>query len=192
MLDLTVLDILYHSIIQCRPPSTADLMVIVVTESVPSTMPVMKQTESQPQPSSKPVSIPPVFWLSYYQSGGDYQPSSPTLIVEPVSSTTITDHASSVSNMLISMEAPSRLTAFYAPLMTALVTPLMIITTKLIETSPSRITYSLWVIEVEKEFVVELVNRFFMNQSQCLSLVLTGSKTSFKFLKVVLSPVISL
>ena len=43
------------------------------------------------------------------------------------------------------------------------------------------------VIEVEKEFVAELVDSFFKSLSQCLSLALKGSVTPLESLKMVLS-----
>ena len=60
MLDLAGLDILYYSIIQCRPPSTADSIAIIEMELVLSTRPVAEQIESQLESTSEPVSIPPV------------------------------------------------------------------------------------------------------------------------------------
>ena len=42
MMDITGIDVLYHSIIQHRPISTATSMVIDKTESVPSTISVME------------------------------------------------------------------------------------------------------------------------------------------------------
>ena len=71
---------------------------------------------------------------------------------------TITNPASLVASMLLSVETPPRLTAFSALLMTTPVDPLTFITTKPMETSSLGITRSPGVIEVEKEFVAELVD----------------------------------
>ena len=175
MLDLAGLHVLYHSIIQYRPSSTADSIAIVETESVPSTIPVTEQIKSQPKPTSEPVSILPVP-LAVVTTGLMVitNPSFPTLIFEPASSAMVTDPVSSVASMLIYVETPSRLTASSAPLMTAPMTPSTVITTKPMNTSPSRIIQSPGVIEVEKEFVAELVDSFFKSLSRCLLLVLKG------------------
>ena len=66
-------------------------------------------------------------------------------------------------------------------------TPSMIMTTKVTETSPSGLTRSLGVIEVEKEFVAKMIDSFYKGLKRCISLVLKGSTTSFEFLKVVLT-----
>lgn len=108
----------------------------------------MEQIESQLESTSEPVSILFVLLTATTTDLTMINPSSPTIIVELTSSTAVTDPASSVASMLVYVET-SRLTVSSAPLMTALVTPLTITTTKPMETSFG-ITCSLGVIEVEK------------------------------------------
>ena len=166
MLDLVGLDILYYSISQFRPLCTADSAAIVETEFVPSIRPIMEQIESHLEFTSEPVFLPLVPLVAVTT---DQMVITSlcflTLIIELASSAMFIDPTSSVANMLISAETPPRLTISSAPLMTAPVTPSIVITTKPMEIFPSRITRSPGVIEVEKEFVVKLVDRFFKSFS---------------------------
>jgi len=73
--------------------------------------------------------------------------------------------------MILGSSSPSEL---------ALVTPLIIITAQIMETSPSGITHLPGVMGVEKEFVAELVDSFYKSLEGCLSLVLKGSTTPFR------------
>ena len=66
MLYLVGIDILYYSIIQHRPLSTADSMAIDETESIPSTMLVIEQIESQYEPTKANLRSCCVFSSSYY------------------------------------------------------------------------------------------------------------------------------
>ena len=144
----------------------------------------MEQIESQPAPTSEPVSILTVSSVpanTILEMITD--PSSSTLAIEPAFSAMLTDPGSSVASMLISTEGSPQLTVSSAPLMTAPMTPSMIITTKPMETTPLGITRSPRVIEVEKEFLAKLVDSFFKSLSRCLK----GSTTPFESLKVVLS-----
>ena len=59
-------------------------------------------------------------------------------------------------------------------------------TTKLPETS-AKLTHSPGVIEVEKQFVAEMIDTFYKSLKWCISLVLKGLTSPFKFLKVVLT-----
>jgi len=68
----------------------------------------------------------------------------------------------------------------------ALVTHTMIMTTQLTET-PSKLTHSPGVIEVEKEFLMEMIDTFYKSLKRCISLVLKGSTSPFEILKVVLT-----
>ena len=107
------------------------------------------------------------------------------LVVDPDSM--ITSPTSLVASMLVSMKSPSLLPFILSvSLMIAHVTPSMIVTTKLPETSPSKLTRSPGVIEVKEEFVAEMINNFYKSLKQCISLVLKGLTSLFKLLKVVL------
>jgi len=99
----------------------------------------------------------------------------------------ITTRTSLVASTLVSMKTPLRLSSvFSVPLMVAPVMPSMIVTTKGTETSPSRLTRSPGVIEVEKEFLAEMIATFYKSL-RCISLLLKGSTNLFEFLKVVLT-----
>jgi len=65
--------------------------------------------------------------------------------------------------------------------------PSTIVTTKITETSSSRLTSLPGMIEVEKEFVVEMIDTFYKGLKRCISLLLKGSTSPFEFLKVVLT-----
>jgi len=62
-----------------------------------------------------------------------------------------------------------------------------IMTVKLVEALSSGVTRSPGVVEAEKEFVAEMVDRFYKSLKQSVALILKGSTTSFSSLKVVLS-----
>ena len=85
---------------------------------------------------------------------------SPTLVVEP--NPMITSPASLVASILIFMKTPPQLLLVSPVLLTAVpVTPSTIVATKIMETSPSRLTRLPGVIKVEKELVAEMINTFY-------------------------------
>jgi len=111
---------------------------------------------------------------------------SPTLVVHLDSM--ITSPTSLVASTLVYMKTFLRLPSISSvPLMVGPVTPSMIVTTKLPETSPSKPTRSSGVIDVEKEFVAEMIDTFYKSLKRCISLVLKGSTSPFEFLKVILT-----
>ena len=129
--------------------------------SAPSAMPTIEQTGFQLEFTSEPVFIPAtssglaIFGLQLAVSS-----RSPTLVIDPDSM--ITSLTSLVASTLVSMKTPSRLSFVPSvPLTVALVTPSTIVTTKLPETSPSKLTRSPGVIEVEKEFMAEIIDTFY-------------------------------
>jgi len=88
--------------------------------------------------------------------------ASPTLIVEPTSSEMVTSLIFLVAGALVTMKSPPQLLTVSSALLTdALVMASTIMITKSMETSPSGLTRSLGLIEVEKELVMEMVNSFF-------------------------------
>ena len=64
--------------------------------------------------------------------------------------------------------------------------PSKIVSTKLPETSPSKLTRSPGVIEVEA-FVAEIIDTLYKTLKLCISLLLKSSTSPFEFLKVVLT-----
>ena len=100
----------------------------------------------------------------------------------------ITSPTSLVASTLVSMKTPQRLPSVSSVLLTvAPVTLLTFVTTKLLEASPSRLTRSPGVKEVEKEFVAEMIDTFYKSLERCISLVLKGLTSPFEFLMVVLT-----
>ena len=82
------------------------------------------------------------------------------LVVEP--DPMITSPTSLVASTIVSMKTPPRLLLLVSsvPLTAAPAIPSMIVTTKITETSSSRLTRSPGVIEVEKEFAAEMIDTF--------------------------------
>ena len=98
----------------------------------------------------------------------------------------ITSPTALVANTLISMKTPPQLLPVSSALLIAApATPLTIATTKLSETSPSKLTSSPGVIEVEKEFMAKMIDTFYKSLKRYISLVLKDSTSPFKFLKVI-------
>jgi len=78
------------------------------------------------------------------------------MVIESTSPTSL------LTSTIVSMKTPPLMSIiFSAPLMAAPATPSMIMTTKVTETSPLGFTHLLRVIEVEKEFVVLLVDNIY-------------------------------
>ena len=146
-------DVLCHSIIQCRTFSTGDLMVNDEAMSAPSIIPTSEQIGLQLESTSEPVSIPATS-LVLATSGLQLVICSRSPIPVIDLDSMITSLTSLVANTLNSMKTPSQLVPVSsALLMTASATPSTIVTTKLPETSPSKLTRSPGVIEAEKEFM---------------------------------------
>jgi len=74
---------------------------------------------------------------------------------------------------------PQRLHVSSVALTTAPAIPSTIVTITPPETSPSKLTSSPGVIEVEKEFVAEMIDTFYKSLKRCISLVLKGSTSPF-------------
>jgi len=146
----------------------------------------MEQTGIQLEFTSGPDSIPAA---SSAPAITDLQliisSKSPTLIVDL--DLMIINLIFLVASTLVSMKTPLRLlSVFSISLIVAPMMPSMIVTTKITETSPSRLTRSSGVIEVEKEFMVEMIDTFYKSLKRCIYLVLKGSTSLFEFLKAVL------
>ena len=127
----------------------------------------IEQTELQLESVNGPVLIPATS-SALVTSGLQLIISSrsPTLVVDPNS--VIISPTSLVASTIISIKIPLRLPFVSSiPLTAAPVTPSMIVTTKVTETSPSR-PRSPRVIEVEKEFVVEIIDAFYKSLKQCI------------------------
>ena len=93
-----------------------------------------------------------------------------------------------MASILVSMKTPPRLLANSPPSqMIAFATPFTVVIVKPVEGSHLEITRSLGVIEVEKEFVAEIVDIFYTSLKRSIVLILKVSTTSFAALKVVLS-----
>jgi len=100
----------------------------------------------------------------------------------------ITDPTYLVASTLVSMKTPPQLLSVPSVLLTvAPVTPSMIVTIELLETSSSKLIRSPRVIEVENEFVAEIIDTFYKSLKRCISLVSKGSTSPFEFLEVVLT-----
>jgi len=131
------------------------------TASAPSTMPAMELTGIQLEFTRGLVSIPTtssVLAITGLQV--IISPNSSTLVVEldPM----VTSPTSFVASTLISMKTPLRLPSVSSVLLTvAPATPSMIVTTKITETSLTSLTRSPEVIEVEKEFMADMIDTFY-------------------------------
>ena len=141
--------------------------------SAPSTMPTIEQTGFQLESSSEPVSIPATssspatYGLQLVISS-----RSPTLVVN--SESMITNPNSLIASTLVFIKIPLHLSSVLSvPLAVVPVTTSTIVTTKLPETFPSKLTHSPGVIEVEKEFMVEIIDAFYKSLKRCISLVLS-------------------
>ena len=87
-------------------------------------------------------------------------PNSPTLIVEP--DLMVANLTSLVASTLVFMKTLLRLPSVSSVLLTvAPATPSMIVTTKITETSLTSLTRSPGVIEVEKEFMADMIDTFY-------------------------------
>ena len=115
-------------------------------------------------------------------------PTSLTLVVEPVLPEIVTSPTSIVASVLVSMSTPLRLAMISRLSPTsASVNYSTVMIVKLVEALSSATTRSPGVVEAEKEFVAEMVDRFYKSLKRSVALVLKGSTTSFSALKVVLS-----
>jgi len=151
--------------IQCQPLSTDDLMATDEMASAPSTMLTMEQIGLQLEFTSGPVSIPATSSaLATTSLQLIINSKSPMLVIDL--DLMIINPTSLVANTLISLKTPLRLPSVSSvPLTVAPAMSSMIVTINIIETSSSRLSRSPRVIEIEKEFVAEMINTFYKSLS---------------------------
>ena len=115
-------------------------------------------------------------------------PTSPTLVIELVLPEIITSPTSIMAGILVSMKTHSRSTTIprLSPASASAISS-TIMTVKPVEVLSSGTTRSPGVVEVEKEFVAEMVDSFYKSLKRSVALILKGSTTLFSALKVVLS-----
>jgi len=155
--------------------------------SAPSTTPTIEQTGLQLESTSKPVFIP--------ATSSAPATSNLQLVIGSRSLTSVVDldsmvtsPTSLVASTLVSMKTLPWLSYVPSVLLTfAPMTPSTIVSTKHLETSPSKLSCSPGVKEVEKKFVADMIDTFYKSLKGCISLVLKGSTSPFEFLNVVLT-----
>jgi len=115
-------------------------------------------------------------------------PTSSMLVIEPVPSEVVTGPTSIVAGVLVSMKTPPQSPAIprLSPASVSVISS-TVMTVKLVETLSSKTTGLPGVVEVEKEFVVEINDSFYKSLKRSIALILKGSAISFSALKVVLS-----
>ena len=127
---------------------------------MPSTVPSSEQTGLQLESTIDPISTATTSSIST-ATGLQVitSPEFPTLVVEL--DHMITNPTSLVVSTLVSMKTHPRLLPIsLVALMTAPAMPSTIVTTKLLEIPPSKLTRSPRVIEVEEEFMADMIDTF--------------------------------
>ena len=111
-------------------------------------------------------------------------PTSLMLIIEPILPKIVTSPTSIVAGVLVSMKTPPRSPAIprLSPTIASAISSTIIIV-KPVEDLSSGTTRSPGVVEVEKEFMAEMVDSFYKSLKRSVALVLKGSTNSFSALR---------
>jgi len=181
-MDIVELDVLYRNLPSYQPEPACDSKVaeeMMAIESI--TLPAEPVGEMTVVSLTLPV-------LATTGLKVITNPTSPTLVVEPVLPEIVTSPTSIVASVLVSMKTPPRSPAIphLSPASASAISS-TIMTVKSVEVLSSRTTRSPGVIEAEKEFMTEIVDIFYKSLKLYIALILKGSTTSFSALKVVLS-----